>query len=198
MKFLTFTDLHDDQDTLRQLVKRAKEDDIDFLICCGDISRFGRGLKDVLHGFDKVGKTIYVIPGNHEDGTPFEAMVNKTKHWKSFDRKDLKLGNYILLGYGSGGFALEDKEFRKLARSWYGKHKDKKIIFVSHGPPYGTQLDLLPEGHVGNKDYTKFIRRIQPKLAISGHLHETVGIIQKIDGIKLINPGWEGMVVELP
>ena len=59
------------------------------------------------------------------------------------------------------------------------------------------KLDLLEMGHVGNKDYLKFIRRMKPKLAISGHLHETVGVMDKIDKTQIVNPGWDGMVIEL-
>ena len=58
-------------------------------------------------------------------------------------------------------------------------------------------LDFVPEKHVGNKDYRKFIERVNPKLVICGHIHETVGLTDKIGKTKVINPGWEGIVVEL-
>ena len=52
MKFLTFTDLHENKEQIRALVKRASKNDIDLMICCGDISSFGRGLDFVLESFD--------------------------------------------------------------------------------------------------------------------------------------------------
>ena len=92
---------------------------------------------------------------------------------------------------------MQDAEFRKISRDWYGKYKDKKIVLVTHQPPYGTKLDRLGQRHVGNEDYRKFIERIEPKVAISGHLHETVGLSDSIGKTKIVNPGWDGMVVEL-
>jgi len=197
MKFLTFTDLHEDKKTLKALVNRAKEEDIDFVVCCGDISSFGRGLTNVLASFNKIGKKFYVIPGNHEENLPWKDILKKYSNCIDLDRKVIKIEDYVFLGYGGGGFTLQDAEFRKISRQWYGKYNREKIVLLTHQPPYGTKLDKLEQGHVGNKDFTKFINRIKPKLAISGHLHETVGEIDQIEKSKLINPGWEGMVVEL-
>ena len=54
MKFLTFVDLHDDKKFLKELVDRAKKDDIDFIVCAGDFTQFGRGLSSVLKQFNKM------------------------------------------------------------------------------------------------------------------------------------------------
>jgi len=197
MKFLTFVDLHDDKKYLRELVNRAKKDDIDFIICAGDISEFGRGLMPVLEKFDEIGKKFYLIPGNHETNEMLDKVLDNFKNIINFHQNFFEIEDYVFLGYGEGGFAMEDAEFRKFARDWYGKYNGKKIVLVLHGPPYGTKIDILNEKHIGNKDYSKFIRRIKPKLVICGHLHETVNTIDEIEGVKIIHPGWEGMVVEL-
>ena len=197
MKFLTFTDLHEDKAVLKELVKRASKDDIDFIVCCGDISMFGRGLKYNFKQLNSIGKKVYVVPGNHEEHIGFDDIISKFPNIINLDRDVVEMGDYIFLGYGGGGFTLEDPEFRKVARQWYGKYKKKKVVLVTHQPPFGTKLDLLGERHVGNKDYTKFILRIKAKLALSGHLHETVGSVDSIEETKIANPGWEGMVIEL-
>ncbi len=198
MKFLTFTDLHEDKAVLKELVKRAAQPDIDVIICCGDISTFGRGLTSVFKLFNALEKPFYVIPGNHEEGKQIlnEALMGFS-NCHNFDRQAVKVGEFVLLGYGGDGFSMQDEEFRKLARQWYGKYKEEKIIFVTHGPPFGTALDLMEQRHVGNKDFRQFIDRIKPKIAISGHLHESVGKIDALGRTKLLNPGWEGMVVEV-
>ena len=43
MKFLVFSDQHEDSAALAELLKRAKQKDIDFIICAGDFTEFGRG-----------------------------------------------------------------------------------------------------------------------------------------------------------
>ena len=180
MKFLTFTDLHENKDGLKALVKRAAESDIDFVVCAGDISSFGRGLRTVLKAFNELGKPFYVVPGNHEEGEGFDAVVQEFKHCISLDRKAMMVGEYVFLGYGGGGFAMKDQEFRKIARFWYGKFNGQKIVLLTHQPPFETKLDALHNRHVGNEDFRDFILRIKPKLVVSGHLHETVGEVDSM------------------
>ncbi len=197
MKFLTFTDLHEDKSVLKILLKRISQDDIDFVICAGDISTFGRGLKHALRQFDQIGKKFYVIPGNHESDEMLKEASKGLSNCIIFHKRAFKIENYVFLGYGTDGFSLEDAEFRKIAREWYGKYKGEKIVLVTHGPPFGTKIDLMEKRHVGNKDYRKFIERVTPKLVICGHLHETAGVMDQIGKSKIIHPGWEGMVIEL-
>lgn len=200
MKFLAFTDLHNDKEQRLKLVKRAGELDVEFIVCCGDISTFGRGLREVLSAFKVCGKKMFLIPGNHEEAQgEFNSIVAEFPFCVNLHQMACKVGKYVLLGYGGGGFAQQDAAFRSIARDWYGKYKDSTTIFVTHGPPFLTALDdITGKGrHVGSKDYRKFIERMQPRLAISGHLHETVGLSDKIGKTTLLNPGWEGMVIEL-
>ncbi len=198
MKFLAFSDVHEDVKSIRELVKRAEAEDIDFSFCVGDFSTWGRGMRFVLKLFDKLGKPFYAIPGNHEQsGTIFDDTLKDYVHCHSLHGKAIKIGNYVFLGHGGGGFAMEDPEFRKIARGWYSEYQEEKIVFVTHGPAFGTKLDFLQGRHVGNKDYRAFIERIKPKVVVSGHLHETVGLQDQIGKTKLVNPGWEGMVIEV-
>ena len=198
MKLLAFVDLHQDKENLRALVQRAGQKDIDFVVCAGDISTFGRGLRTVLEQFNAIGKKIYVIPGNHEEGLDgWQELLREYPLWDGFHKAVRLIGNYVFLGYGGNGFSQFDAEFRKVARQWYGEHQDKKIVLVTHGPPVGTKVDLLEKRHVGNVDYRKFIERIKPKVVICGHLHETAGVVDAIGETKVVNPGRAGMVIEL-
>lgn len=197
MKFLTFVDLHENSKALKGLVSRASESDIDFIVCAGDLSNFGKGLKNALDAFEKINKKLYIIPGNHEENMVLDKFAEEYPFLINFHHRTFKIGAYIFLGHGGGGFANQDEEFRKIGREWYGKFKEKKTVLVTHGPPAETKLDLLNNQHVGNVDYRKFIQRIKPRLVICGHLHELAGTVDTIDKTKVINPGWEGMVVEL-
>lgn len=197
MKLLTFVDLHEDKKYLKKLVERASQPDIDFVVCAGDLTMFGRGLRYILRQFNNLGKKTYLVPGNHESDRMFKEVLPDYPNCININGKAVKLGEYVLLGYGGGGFSVEDPEFRKISRNWYSKYQDKKVILVTHGPPFGTKIDLLEKRHVGNGDYRKFIERIKAKLMICGHIHETAGVMDKVGKTKVINPGWEGMVVEL-
>ncbi len=197
MKFLTFVDVHEDQQTLKRLLARAQEPDVDFVVCAGDFSTFGRGMGWVLEQFNALKKPFYVIPGNHEEQEGQLDLVKKYSFCHILHKQAIPIGDFMFLGYGGGGFAQEDPVFRKIARQWYGSYKEQKVVLVTHGPPFSTTLDLLGQRHVGNKDYRKFIERMNPRLVIAGHLHETAGATDTIGKTKLVNPGWEGMVIEL-
>lgn len=197
MKFLTFVDIHEDQQVLKELVKRAAKDDIDFVLCAGDFTTWGRGAVRFLKEFEKTGKKLYLIPGNHEEREGLLDIVAEFPKAVNLHKNSVRIDGYVFLGYGGGGFAQEDAQFRKLAREWYGKYKGQKIVLVTHGPPFGTTLDLLGNHHVGSIDYRQWIERLQPKLVIAGHLHETAGATDMIGKTRLVNPGWEGVVIEL-
>lgn len=197
MKLLAFVDLHGDASLLRQLVKRAKEKDIDLVVAAGDLTWFGDHLEYVVKKLNTIGKKVLIIHGNHEDNEHLKEVIEKYSNCIAFHGKAIKIEDFIFLGYGEGGFALNDPEFRKLAREWYGEYKNEKIILVTHAPPFGTELDKVNGKHTGNKDMAKFIERIKPKLVVCGHIHETAGKTDKIGETSVINPGWDGMVVEL-
>lgn len=198
MKFLTFSDTHQDVKALKALMKRAQEDDIEFLICAGDLSIFGRGLREGLSMLNSVGKKVYFIPGNHEDGLKgLPELLKEFSHLEDLHKKAVLIRDYVFLGYGGDGFSQRDAVFRKLAREWYGQFNGKKTVFVAHGPAYGTKVDEIEGRNVGSFDFRKFVERIQPKIMISGHLHETAGVVDKIDKTRIVNPGWDGMVIEL-
>jgi len=197
MKFLAFVDLHEQKKPLQKLLARAAEKDIEFIVCAGDLSWFGRNLRYVLKQFNELGKKFYFIPGNHETNEQLQEVLKGLEYCENIHRRAVKIGNYVFFGYGEGGFSREDAEFRKLAREWYGQYKEEKTVLVTHGPPYGCKVDFIEKRHVGNLDYRKFIDRMKPRLALCGHLHETAGALDQLEKTKVLNPGWDGMVIEL-
>ncbi len=63
------------------------------------------------------------------------------------------------------------------------------LIIISHNPPKDAKVDLISAGiHVGSALYREFIETYQPLLAVSGHIHEAIGI-DTIGKTTVINPG---------
>ena len=94
-----------------------------------------------------------------------------------------------------------DREFEKTSKTKFnkiiGKNKDKKIILVTHAPPYKTNVDRIAGGHCGNKSIRHFIDKNKIDLVVCGHLHENFGKEDKIKKTRIINPGPFGKIVEI-
>lgn len=217
MKLLAFVDLHGDPKSLRKIADSSKKADI--IVCAGDLTVFGRQYRDILEALNSLGKPVFVIAGNHETDELLKQAAFGLMNIIPIDKRIIEFGNYILIGYGGGGFSLVDERFEKITKVFKDRLKKlqnaqkkeikaqlddksrkearKKIILVTHQPPYGTDVDLIHGQHAGCKSFTHFIREVQPILAIAGHLHETAGKKDKIGKTIVINPGWQGVILEI-
>ena len=77
------------------------------------------------------------------------------------------------------------------------KLQGKKVILVTHAPPYQTRLDKIGDSFVGNRSIRNFIESNNPMLAISGHFHENSGKDDRIGKTVVINPGPFGKLIRI-
>ena len=201
MKILAFTDIHNSASALKKIAHKVKTQKPDLLVCAGDISIFEQGITGVLRKLNKLGKEIVIVHGNHEDVSTFSKLSKIFKNITFIHKKHLIKENMLYLGYGGDGFSLIDREFEKTAKKNFKQiiknNNDKKIILVTHAPPYKTKLDRLFEEHCGNKSIRHFIEKNKIDLLICGHLHENFGKEDKIGKTKVINPGPFGKMIEI-
>ncbi len=195
MKILAFTDIHASSAYLKIIAKKARRADL--LICSGDFTLYMRGFAKVIDALRKIEKPVLLLHGNHEDATQVLAAARDNIIF--LHKQIYRVGNYLFLGHGGGGFALTDKLLEKrlpiLKKYAQGA---KKLIFVTHGPPFGTELDYLPWAeHVGCRTITEAIRTLQPHLYLCGHLHENFRVKQQLGKTLMINPGPEGVLIEI-
>jgi len=193
MKIFAFVDMHGSKKALENIFLKGKNADV--VVCAGDFTIFGQGYGQIMHVLNKIGKPVLLIHGNHEDDTMGEHMKNFSNcyfiHNTHFD-----FGDYCFIGWGGGGFAFKDKTFEKNKEKLKKLSKGKKIILVTHAPPYKTKIDKVHGVHAGNKSIRHFIEEVHPCVAISGHLHECVGY-DKIGKTVVINPGYMGRMIVL-
>ncbi|MEK6812820.1 MAG: metallophosphoesterase [Nanoarchaeota archaeon] len=200
MRILAFTDVHAHPKTLRLLAHKAKN--VDFCICCGDFTSYSMEIEEVMHFFGtQFSVPLYLIHGNHESYHRLLQFSRQYSHLIPFHLKLLPLqDNFSLFGFGGGGFSFTEPVLEKAHLQLKKKLPHKaKIILVTHAPPYNTALDFLDEerGHRGCVSSRKFIDDLQPVLALSGHFHETFGVHDKIKSSFLLNPGDEGVIIEI-
>lgn len=197
MKILFFTDIHGSLRDFKNIKKKSKECDI--IICAGDITFFEKDIEFFLSELDNLGKKVFMIHGNHEG---LKRMINECKKYKNiyFIHKKIRVINdLMIIGYGGGGFSFEDKKFENFGKSVKQKISKHKgfVLLVTHAPPYGTKLDKLSEGHVGNISFREFIIKNKIDLVICGHLHENEGKKDLLGKTEIINPGPKGKIISL-
>jgi len=198
MKILAFTDFHGSLSALKKIVKKARKEKPDVLICPGDFTIFEQHMQKILKKLDSIGIPLLLIPGNHESAFTLRKALKKYKNIIYLHKTFCRMGKYLFLGYGEGGFSLTDKSFT----TWGNKiiKKSKKgdfVVLITHGPPHNTTVDGIMGEHCGNKDFRKFIVKNKIPLTFCGHIHETFELVGNIGKSKIVNPGPFGMIFEV-
>lgn len=197
MKILAFTDTHSSRTSLEKLLKKAKKEKVNIILCAGDLSVFENGLEAMLKILDRANVPTFVINGNHESEEILAHLVKRHKNLRFCHKKLFRAGDIYIFGFGGGGFSLTDSEFEKTAKKFSKALRNKRFILLTHAPPYNTKVDLVGRSHCGNKSIANFIKLHQPILSVSGHLHETEGRKDKLGKTIIINPGAKGMIIEI-
>ena len=198
MKILAFVDTHGSVAALKKIMATAKKESIDYLVCAGDITIFGEEMPQILAKLDKIGLPVIIVHGNHEDERSLKKLCEKTKNIKFIHKTAFSSDGVVFMGYGGGGFSAMDEDFDKWSKAEMLKIEEgKKIVLVTHAPPYGTKLDIILDQPAGNKSIRQFIKLVQPKLVICGHLHENAGVKDRMDKTVMINPGPWGAILEV-
>ncbi len=196
MKIVVFADPHESLTAVKEVEKKAKKADL--IVCAGDISIFEQELDTFLTRINKIGKPVLLIHGNHEGKQITETLCQGLKNLIFIHKKIHRIKGYAFVGYGGGGFDDYEPEFEKFMEKNKTKlKKDEKIVLVTHGPAYGTKLDILWKEHRGCHSYTKYIQEIKPVLYVCGHFHETFGAKDKMGKTIMINPGPKGKLIEI-
>lgn len=190
MKILVFTDVHGVFTILKKIARKSQK--VDLLICCGDISNFGKNLNKIFLFLKKLNKPLLIVHGNHETNDNINSFSKVYDYIINIHNKKYSVDNYEFFGWGGGGFSRKDEKLDKLNINF-----NKKLIFISHSIPYKTKLDALNHDHTGSISIRKFIEKHKPILHFCGHLHENEAKRDKISNTLIINPGPYGKIIIL-
>ena len=195
MKLLVFTDVHGNPTAIKQVINKSKEADI--LVCAGDLIEY-EDLEKTIKLFKDTNKKILIIPGNHEDYAELKAVCKKYDFLIDIHLKKHKINDVVFFGFGGGGFSKIDTELQEIMED-LEFDENEKLVFVSHGPPFGTKLDYLEnmQSYRGSKTLREFIKKFKPKFAVCGHLHENEKKEDKLGDTIILNPGKYGKIIEV-
>lgn len=202
MKILAASDIHGDKSALENLVKKAKKEDVDMVVLCGDLTLFEDDLTGIIGPLKELNKKVILIPGNHETFSSIEFLAKQYKpgvynlHGRSM-RFYNEIGLFGVGGSNTGIFQTTEKETGELLEKAHKPIKDTKHkIMITHTPPFGTKIDALWE-HVGSKAIREKVEEIQPDVVLCGHIHETFGKSEKIGDTTVINVGKDGVIIDI-
>lgn len=200
LKILAAGDIHGDTSLAEKLAERAKKENVDLVILCGDLTMGERSTANLIGPFKKRNEKVLLIPGNHETvaTADFLAEVYGVKNIHGYS---VKYGNVGIFGAGGaniGLFQMDEKEIYDLLKKGFDKIKDlSKKIMVTHVHPSGTKMEKFTQIFPGSSGIKRAIAKFHPDILLCSHVHEAEGIEEMVGKTKVINVGKKGKIIEI-
>ena len=189
MKILAFSDLHLVEELARDLVAVSHEADL--VIGAGDFCNMRQGLARAMELLSGLAAPTVVVPGNAESAEelrgcalPFMTVL----HGELAEVEGLRI-----FGLGGGipetpfGDWSHDLSEAAAARELAGA--ERVDILVTHSPPKGAGDRTSAGRSIGSDSIHAAIERLQPKLALYGHVHDCWGYRGQIGATLCANLG---------
>jgi Icc-related predicted phosphoesterase len=212
MRILSAGDLHGDSGLAKKLAEKAKKENVDLVILCGDLTEGDEKTDNLIGPFLKQGKKVVLVPGNHESiaTADFLSKVYGIKNLhgygiKVFDtahgdkNKDKRyIGLFGASGVNIGIHQVSDKDTYDMLMKGHHYIEDAEVkIMVSHVHPAGTKIEKFTQFFEGSKALRRAIDKLQPDIMLCSHVHEAEGLEEKIGKTRVINVGSKGKVFEV-
>ena len=198
MKILAVSDVHGDKLFMQEMAAKGKKENVDLVILAGDLVGHNGDVSGLVGPFVKEGLEVAVLPGNHEGLAEIGFMVDKYGA-KNLHGYHIRKGDVGIFGCGYadvGVHQLNEEEFFSTLVKGHNAVKDlQKRIMVTHIQPSESVIGMgiWP----GSSGVRKAIKELKPDLHICGHIHETHGIEEMIEGTKVVNVGKSGKIFEI-
>lgn len=198
MKILAASDLHGDISAARKLANRAKKENVNLVILCGDIES-GDNAEKIIEQFVKYDKKVLLVPGNWDSfATPdFLADIFGVKNIHGYSVKYDDVGIFGCGGADIGPLSrVTEREIFNTLKKGHDKISYlKKKVMVTHMHPSGSKSEF--SGISGSASIRRAIEKFKPDLLLHGHIHEASGIEEKIGKTLVLNVGREGKIIEI-
>ena len=187
MRFLVVTDIHGDESVSNWINSECEKNGIDSVLILGDITNFGPNsvAERIVRG---VKSPVYALPGNCD---PLDLPEVMSKIVTNMHGRSTIIDGLHFAGLGGSNPTIFNTPFELDEDTIYKKLKpisQEGMILMVHAPAYGFN-DMIPSGlNVGSTSILRIIDEFHPRLVLSGHIHEAVGILEK-NGTLFVNPG---------
>ncbi|WP_299847050.1 metallophosphoesterase family protein [uncultured Roseovarius sp.] len=189
MKILAFSDLHHARHRAETLV--AASADADLVIGAGDFCNMRQNLPEAMNLLSGINSPMVVVPGNAESAD--ELKVAAHDGTTVLHGGGTEIGSIRLFGLGYGvpttPFGDWSCDLTEMHAAEMLSRCESADILIVHSPPKGV-ADLTSGGiSVGSTAIFEAIERIQPGLAVCGHIHDSWGKTGQIGQTKVVNLG---------
>ncbi len=189
MKILAFSDLHLSRPRAAAIV--AASGVADLVIGAGDFCVMREGLARAMEMLAGIACPVVAVPGNAESAAELTAAA--PPHWHVLHGQGVEIGRLRLFGLGYavpltpfGDWSCDLTEAQ--AEDMLARCAEADVL-VSHSPPLGI-ADRTSQGlSVGSRAIRAAIARLQPALALCGHIHDSWGEEGRIGRTRVVNLG---------
>lgn len=198
MRLLCFADLHCRLDTAAALVRRAA--DVDVVVAAGDFARVRSGLEETLDALAGIQCPAVLVPGNNESLDELRAAAAAWPAARVLHGEAIEIDGVPFFGIGGGipvtPFGDWSYDLTEEAAEALLAGCPPGAVLISHSPPHQA-LDFDHGRHLGSTAVRAAIERARPRLTVCGHIHATAGEEADVAGCRVINPGHDGVVIEV-
>ena len=189
MRILAFSDLHLARARAADIVAASR--DADLVIGAGDFCNMRKGLGEAMAMLAGIEAPLVMVPGNNESFDELRAAAPEPA--TVLHGQSVEIGRLRVFGLGSGvpvtpfgAWSCDLSEQQAAAMLTAAEGAD---ILVSHSPPKGI-ADVTSQGQsVGSTAVRDAIERVQPRLALCGHIHDCWGHEGTIGTARVVNLG---------
>lgn len=189
MKILAFSDLHLSKGAAQSLVKASACADL--VLGAGDFCNHRKGLDEAMALLDGISAPMVIVPGNAESADELKRAARPGTTVLHGSGGTFGSLHVFGLGYGIpptpfGDWSCDMTEADAQAHL---DLCDSADILLFHSPPKGV-ADLTSAGlSVGSIALRDAVQRLQPKLTVCGHIHDSWGVTGTIGRSHVANLG---------
>ncbi len=187
MRVLLAADLHGSMHGVKVIHETIDKTSPDLFIVCGDLTDFGP-VSFAREFLQDIHVKTFAVPGNCD---PPEIVRDLEELGVNLHGKKAGFGGSTFVGLGGSNptpfntdFELPEEEIARIL----GPIMEPGVILVSHPPPFGFCDAVRGGQHAGSKAVREAVDRFQPRLVMTGHIHEARGISR--GPTTVVNPGF--------
>ncbi|MBK5231574.1 MAG: metallophosphoesterase family protein [Thermoleophilia bacterium] len=197
MRILAFSDLHRDLDQAARLAEMSA--DADVVVGAGDFASIHVGLGETIDALAGITTPTVLVPGNNERLDDLREAATGWDAATVLHGESAEIDGQTFFGLGAGipttpwswSYDLDEEG---AATALAGLTSD--AFLVLHSPPKN-HCDSAGDLHLGSTAINEAIERVQPKIAVCGHIHESWGQRSNIGDTEVINLGPSGTYFDL-